>query len=279
MRLTVLGSGGFRVVPRPGCRCRVCVEAREKGFRRLGPSMFVHDENILFDTPENIIVELEKAGIDRVGHIFYTHWHPDHTFGARIVEQMNTDWSDDLSWRQVPKSKTTIHMPGPVYDEIMERLGPFFKFWEHVGIVDVKMTEEPVPVGSLTIEPVIMKSLHRTLTHTAIYVVSSGTEKVLYAPCDITPFPDDDRFYDCDLMILQTGWWGEEMAERAGKGPHYEISMDEIIGVIEKYEPGRVVLTHIGDELGMTLADLDEQKRKQADFRLKFAYDGMKIEI
>ena len=95
--MTILGSGGFRAVPRPGCACVVCEEAREKGFQRLGPSLFIHDENILFDTPENIIVELQKAGIGRVDHIFYTHWHPDHTFGARLVEQMNTTWSEDLS--------------------------------------------------------------------------------------------------------------------------------------------------------------------------------------
>jgi phosphoribosyl 1,2-cyclic phosphodiesterase len=77
-------------------------------------------------------------------------------------------------------------------------------------------------------------------------------------------------------MILQTGWWGDEMALRAAKGPHYEISMEEILAIKTKYKPKRLVLTHIGDELGMTLAELKEVEREHD---LEFAYDGMKIDL
>jgi len=279
MRLTILGSGGFRAVPRPGCRCRVCEEAREKGFQRLGPSMFIREEDILFDTPETIVTQLERAGIERVGHILYTHWHPDHTFGARVVEQMNTDWSEDMSWRQVAKGVTTVHMPGIVHDEVMERLGPFFGFWEHIGVVKVDVIDGTVNIGDIGITPVVMRSMHRTETHVSIYVVRSGGKKVVYGPCDITPFPEDAIFEDSDLMILQTGWWGEEMAERAHKGPHYEISMAEIRDIIERYRPGKVVLTHIGDELGMTLADLESIEKENENVELRFAYDGMEIDV
>lgn len=241
--------------------------------------MFIHDQNILFDTPEDITLELENAGIRQIDYIFYTHWHPDHTFGARVLEQANTEWSDDMSWRQTAKHKTTVYMPGLVHREIMERLGPFFDFWEHVGVAEVRIIDSAVTIGDITIEPVVMETRHRTMTHNAIYVIKSSGKKVLYAPCDITPFPDNEEFYGCDLMILQTGWWGKEMAERAEKGPHYEISMDEIVAIIEKFKPKQVVLTHIGDELGMTLADLKDAENRQRDGRLKFAFDGMQISV
>ena len=63
MRVEILGSGGAATIPRPGCQCRVCVEAREKGgrFARTGPSTFVHGPNILFDTPEESKFQLERA--------------------------------------------------------------------------------------------------------------------------------------------------------------------------------------------------------------------------
>jgi phosphoribosyl 1,2-cyclic phosphate phosphodiesterase len=96
--------------------------------------MFIHDHKILFDTPEDIAFELENAGIGQVEHLFYTHWHPDHLFGARVIEQMNTTWSDEGEWRMIAKAKTTVHMPGIVNEEIMQRLGPFFEFWKHVGV-------------------------------------------------------------------------------------------------------------------------------------------------
>ena len=31
--MEILGSGGAATIPRPGCRCRVCVEARAVGGR------------------------------------------------------------------------------------------------------------------------------------------------------------------------------------------------------------------------------------------------------
>jgi len=186
----------------------------------LGPSMFIHDHNILFDTPEDIAVELEDAGIDRIEHIFYTHWHPDHTFGARIVEQANTTWSEKLEWRIVAKARTTVHMPPVVKDEIMQRLGVFFGFWEHLGVAKVEEIDEHVMVGRMKITPIVIESCHRTMTHSTVYLIEEDGKKVVYAPCEITPFPKDERFHDCDLMILQTGWWGERMETRAKAGPH-----------------------------------------------------------
>jgi phosphoribosyl 1,2-cyclic phosphate phosphodiesterase len=54
VRVEILGSGGAVTIPRPGCGCRVCVEAREKGvpYARTGPSVFVHGPDVLIDTPE-----------------------------------------------------------------------------------------------------------------------------------------------------------------------------------------------------------------------------------
>ena len=181
-----------------------------------------------------------------------------------------------MEWRMMPKTTTTLHMPGIVHEEIMQRLGVFFEFWEHVGVASLDDSVNTVRIGELNIEPVIMRTRHRTITHTSIYVITSEDVKLVYAPCDITPFPDDERFFDCDLMMLQSGWWGDEMALRAAKGPHYEISLDEILAIKNKYKPKRVVLTHIGDELGMTLAELKEVEGKHD---LKFAYDGMKIDL
>ena len=41
------------VIPKPLCQCRICREARRKGvpYARAGPSAFLHDINLLIDTP------------------------------------------------------------------------------------------------------------------------------------------------------------------------------------------------------------------------------------
>ena len=279
MRLTITGSGGFRRTPRPGCHCAVCQEAREDGTQRLGCSMFIHDENILFDTPEEIAAELENAKIQRLDHLFFTHWHPDHTLGARILEIMNTQWAENMEWRMVAKHKTEVYMPGIVYNEIMERFGAFFDFWGFIGIADVHELGNEVKCGNILIEPVVMKSLHRSVTHSTVYIVSSEGKKLIYAPCDITPFPEDERFHDCDLMILQIGWYGPDMAQRAKNGPHCEISMDEILEIAERYKPSRIILPHIGDESELLSKDLLALEEEYKKFNIQFAYDGMELEL
>lgn len=94
MKAIVLGSGGCTPIPRPGCTCPVCEEARHKGipFARGGPSFFLENINALFDTPEDILHQLNRERIQKVDYIFYTHWHPDHTMGMRVVEQMYMDF-------------------------------------------------------------------------------------------------------------------------------------------------------------------------------------------
>ena len=279
MKLTILGSGGFRRTPRPGCHCPVCTEMRDAGSQRLGCSLFLHDENILFDTPEEIAAELEAACIHQVDHLFFTHWHPDHTMGARILEIMNTQWSEKLEWRMVAVHKTEVHMPEQVFDEIMSRFSPFFDFWQHLGIARVVRMDGPVMAGDVKVEAVVFETMHRTMTHSTAYIVSSGTKKIVYAPCDITPFPRDERFKGCDLMILQVGWQGREMAERARNGPHYEISMDEIAKIAKLYRPKQVILTHIGDEVGLLPESLKAIEEEYRGINLRFAHDGMIIEL
>ena len=92
VRVTVLGSGGALVTPRPGCPCRVCVSARRSpGEARGGPSVYVHDAHVLIDAPEDVVWSLNRVGIRRVDHLFITHWHPDHSAGLRVLETLTWD--------------------------------------------------------------------------------------------------------------------------------------------------------------------------------------------
>lgn len=60
MNVIILGSGGCVSTPRACCSCRVCTEARQKGFpyARTGCSV-----NILIDTPKDINI----CGYDDAG--------------------------------------------------------------------------------------------------------------------------------------------------------------------------------------------------------------------
>lgn len=94
MKIKIIGSGGCVSTPKPCCSCKVCTEAREKGFpyARTGCSLFVEDAKVLIDTPEDINYALNHANIDQVNYVLYSHMDPDHTMGMRLFEQLKMDW-------------------------------------------------------------------------------------------------------------------------------------------------------------------------------------------
>ena len=121
MRIEFLGTGGATTTPRPGCLCRVCVEARERGvpYSRSGPSLFVHGPDVVVDTPEEIKDQINRARIEHIEAGLYSHWHPDHTMGRRFWETLNVDFR---SWP--PSGDTTdIYLPQQVAADFERWLG------------------------------------------------------------------------------------------------------------------------------------------------------------
>jgi len=78
MKFTVLGSGGCVALPKPLCQCNVCKEAREKGkpYSRYGCSLFIHDINLLIDTPEDIVHSLNYFNMTSIDSVIFSHMDP-----------------------------------------------------------------------------------------------------------------------------------------------------------------------------------------------------------
>jgi phosphoribosyl 1,2-cyclic phosphate phosphodiesterase len=120
MELVFLGTAGAETTPKVGCLCHICQEARHKGgrFVRNGPSVFLTEASALFDTPEDVDKSLEREGIHEVRHLVYTQWHPDHTGGRRVLEQLNMDWLDRKKRRV-----TQVWLPAWVREDFRKKLG------------------------------------------------------------------------------------------------------------------------------------------------------------
>jgi hypothetical protein len=71
VKLEILGSAGAAPTPHPGCDCRVCTGLQ-------GP-------NILFDTPEESGLQLERAGIGEIAAWIDGLTYDDHVrLGAQL---------------------------------------------------------------------------------------------------------------------------------------------------------------------------------------------------
>jgi phosphoribosyl 1,2-cyclic phosphate phosphodiesterase len=258
VRFTVLGSGGAIRIPRACCSCKVCQEARIKGFpyKRLGQSLFLHEESILFDTPEDINEELNIHGIDDVKHIFFTHWHPDHTLGCRIIETLMDSKSN--------KSPIVAYMPPEKIEITINKDNSIFSFYEYLGYCKVN-TDRIINFKNITIERIKLLN-----GFAYAYMIKEADKRVLYCPCHSMYLPISEELFNLDLIIMGFGYINYLADDITN------FKRDNL-PVIEKLKPKKVIFTHIEEDNKLSFDDYKELEEEYTNFI--FAYDGMNIDI
>ena len=285
MELIILGSGGSTTIPRPGCDCKVCSEARIKGkpYARSGPSMFVKDVNLLFDTPEEIATQLNRERINALDYIFYTHWHPDHTFGMRIVERMYKFWLDMFVRGNKPKHKVKVYAVHAVMEDLKSmgyRGGSFFTYYEKSGLIETieLADEEEVDIRGFKITPFEVQTTYNPST---VFLIQKKEKRVVYAPCDVKPFPQSRQLESLDHLIIGSFHLEGPLKEGIEIPPENELrrelfSPTEIQELATRLKAKKTIVTHIEEEWGK---NYDEYKNLEKEYNLSFAYDGMRIKI
>lgn len=206
MELIILGSGGCTSIPRPICQCKVCKEARKRGipYYRTGSSIFLKQLNALFDTPEDIKEQLNRESTKTVDNIFYTHWHPDHTFGLRVVEQMNRDFLAEYIENKKPLKKVKILALSEVMNDLLSiksRHGSFLSYYKNVGLLSFKKLKDSVSFKiknhKITAIPV------KTSITSTVFVIENKNKKNIYAPCNYKPFPlNNSKIKNANILII-----------------------------------------------------------------------------
>lgn len=287
MKVEILGSAGATTAPRPGCRCRVCVEARERGGRhaRTGPSTFVHGPNVLFDTPEESRLQLERAGIEVIGACFYSHWHPDHTMGRRVWETRNVDFR---GWPPEAKQERTtdVYLPQQVAEDMRTHLGN----WEHLTFLEsqgwvrlhVLRDGEAVTLGVVEVRPFRLAE-----DYVYAFELSGDGKRVLVAPDELVGWRPPDELRGVDLAVLPMGiaehdpLTGERRIHAEHPMLRFEATFEETIEIVDELEAASVVLTHIEEMDGLTVDDLSRvEERLRAEGRpVTFAWDGLVVAV
>lgn len=279
MKFKILGSGGCVALPKPLCQCKVCTEAREKGrpFSRFGCSLYLEDIHMLIDTPEDITHALNAAAIQKIDSVAYSHMDPDHTLGMRVFEHLRLDWL---------KLSEGIHCqnPIPIYglsnvladlDSIQSKLGSFMAYYEGVRNLIIQM---PVK-GTLEIANIQINFI--PAGDVTVFVFQQGGKKVIYAPCDVKPFPSASLFEKADCLIIGNTIPCDKLKDDFQLKPGNFLSSDlfsmaEILALKNQYAIQQVIITHLEEDWGKSYEDyLTLEKQYDA---ITFAYDGMVID-
>lgn len=280
MKFTVIGSGGCVALPKPLCQCSVCREAREKGrpYSRFGCSLYVHDLKLLVDTPEDIVQALNYADIQEVNYVLFSHMDPDHTLGMRVFEHMRLNWFQISEGKECTNPITVFAMPQVMSDlnSIRSKHGSYLDYYENIRNI-IKRNTVADFINLNDIKLTFVKAGSAT-----VFVFEQGEKKIIYAPCDVKPFPINDIFKNADIMIIGNTIVAEVLKGgyilKDGSSLKNELfSMNEIEQLKNKYNIEKVVITHLEEDWGKSYDDYLQMEKQYKG--ITFAYDGMNVEV
>lgn len=282
MDVTILGSGGCMVIPKPLCDCRICSEARKKGvpYERTGPSAFIHDENILIDTPAEISIQLNRAHIMQVDNLMFTHLDPDHIEGFRVVEQIALDFR---TWQAFPEKQIRLILPVPLMDQlrnVQSAYGSLLDYYVAQKFITCVSFEDSIVIGDIRVTAI---PVDRGEMLSFIYVFEKAGRKMVYAPCDIRPFPENhEKVARPDLFVVQPGLF-EKKLRHGFIYPTDHISrttlytFEETLALAERIQADQILFVHLEEYWNRSHSDYAALQNQFENVR--FAWDGMQLSV
>ncbi|MCH4886203.1 MBL fold metallo-hydrolase [Acidaminobacter sp. JC074] len=278
MKIEIIGSGGCVSLPKPLCSCKVCEEARMKGrpYSRYGPSIFVHDINLLIDTPEDICHAINASSIKKIEAVAYSHMDPDHILGFRVFEQLRLNWFD-VGLNIKCDNPINVYARAEVMEDlnkIQSKYGPYLDYYEKGRNLIKRQSLDKKVFDQITMTLIPVGGA-------SVFVFEDKKHKVIYAPCDVKPFPDNELFFGADVMIIGNTVIGETLKDGyilpEDSFMRKELfDLDQIMDLKDRYDIHHVIMTHLEEDWGKSYDDYKVLENQYVG--LSFAYDSMMID-
>ena len=285
MKFVVLGSGGSQPTPKTGCDCRTCQAARLEMRRdpksrhvRTGPSLWLPEHGVLIDTPEesNAQLNLHADGALNLSHVLWSHFHPDHTAGVRIVEFI-------ARWGQ---NGVPTHLPEDLETNLLElNLFQFAVQRHHLEIHRVR-DREAFKLGALNVTML----RHAGEMPMYSFLLEDANSKFLYNPdhvmtLDLTGL-EPGLLENLDATIVQVGLMPDGTQPFILPPDHPArkvlLPLETICENAAKLGWKKLFFTHLYETIRLTPSEYDALGQKlSAQFGLEigFCFDGMTLEL
>ncbi|WP_346891179.1 MBL fold metallo-hydrolase [Clostridium sp. UBA3887] len=210
--------------------------------------------------------------------VLYSHMDPDHTLGMRVFEQLRLNWLNISQGIECENPIEVIAMDHVMEDlnSIRSKHGSYFDYYQKIrNLIKRHVVNDSIQIGEIKITLIKAESA-------TVFVFEEGEKKLIYAPCDVKPFPVNGIFKDADVMIIGNTVIGDVLKgdfKLEEDNPLREelFVMDEIVDLKNKYNIKKVIMTHLEEDWGKSYDDYLELQNHYED--ISFAYDGMVIKL
>lgn len=274
MKVTLLWVWATNPVPIPTCSCEICKQARiDKKKYSTRPSLYLENW-ILIDTPQDIRDQLNREDAWIITDVFYTHWHPDHTYWLFIFE--------DLFYAKKEFKKIKIHLPTNMVDDFKKHVPDLF-YLEKQWFIEIHTIEDRkwITINTVKVTPLDMYRTDRVRYN---YLLNSWNKRIIYAPCSCFGMDIDEHYLNIDYFFMEYWWiwdskklrweynlWINNFTHRSCLD---HISFDENIEIINRIKPKNSFLIHW--DFHNTYDQLETLSQK---YSVTFPLDGLCLEI
>lgn len=159
------------------------------------------------------------------------------------------------------------------------KYGSALEYYEAKGLVrikEIRAFEKESIKDNLMIELIPVDEQE----HVAIFIISSDSKKIIYAPCDVKPFPESERFQDADVLIIGNTIVGDILKDGFVLNKENPLrkelfTLEEIDAIRKQYNIKKVIITHLEEDWGKSYDDYMELEKEWSG--IQFAYDGLRV--
>ncbi|AFC24456.1 MBL fold metallo-hydrolase [Saprospira grandis] len=253
MKIRFLGTGTSQGVPVIGCDCEVC-QSKDPRNQRLRVSILVEHQGqrVVIDSGPDFRAQMLAAQVDRLDALVITHEHRDHVAGLDDVRPFNFRQQMDM-----PLYATTR-----VQKALKESFAYIFAA-DYPGVprVLLQTVEKNQPFSLIGLNWMPLEYSHGRLP-----VMGYRIGNFAYLT-DFKAMPEDQYAYlqGLDTLVISALHHEE----------HYShITLAQALEEIKRIGPKRAYITHISHYMG-----LHEEQEAQLPPHIRFAYDGLEIEV
>jgi phosphoribosyl 1,2-cyclic phosphate phosphodiesterase len=197
-----------------------------------------------------------------------------------VVEQIALDFR---TWTGYPEKKIRLILPKEVMDRIpaiRSIYGPLIDFYLAQGFVECRAFDKQTRIGDVRITAIPVDRGAQTVF---VYVFKKSVARIVYAPCDIKPFPEDHQAVaGADLLVIQPGMF-EDHLKHGFQYPPNHISrktlytFQETVSLAQRIRAKKVLFVHMEEYWNR---GYDDYRAMEREFNnMQFAYDGMRVRV